>query len=48
MFKDGEGGGVGVKMTDLRPLPKLAPHGDIRFIYEKDGGMTGEQRDEKG
>ena len=30
-------------MTDLRPLPKPAPHGDIlRFIYEKDGGMTGE------
>lgn len=30
-------------MTDLRPLPKPAPHGDIlRFIYEKDGGMTRE------
>lgn len=32
-------------MTDLRPLPKPAPHGDIlRFIYEKDGGMTGEEQ----
>lgn len=30
-------------MTDLRPLPNPAPHGDIlRFIYEKDEGMTGE------
>lgn len=33
--------GSGVKVTDLRPLPKLAPQGDIlRFIYEKDGEMT--------
>ena len=32
------------KMTDLCPLPKPAPQGDIlRFIYEKDGGMTGER-----
>lgn len=28
-------------MTDLRPIPKPTPHGDIlRFIYEKDGRMT--------
>lgn len=32
------------KMTDLCPLPKPAPHGEIlRFIYEKDGGMTREE-----
>lgn len=31
-------------MTDLCPLPKPAPHGDILlFIFEKDGGMTGEE-----
>lgn len=36
-------------MTDLHPLPKPAPHGDIlRFIYEKDGGMTeGRERQEE-
>lgn len=34
----------GVKVTDLRPLPKPAPHGVIpRFIYETDGGMMGEK-----
>ncbi len=28
-------------MTDLRPLPKPAPQGDIlRFIFEKGGGLT--------
>lgn len=40
--------GSGVKMTDLRPLPKPAPHGDIlRFIYEKDGRMTRGEREEE-
>lgn len=35
--------GSGVKVTDLCPLAKLDPHGDIlRFIYEKDGGMAEE------
>lgn len=32
-------------MTDLGPLPKPVPHGDIlRFIYKDDGGMVGKKR----
>ncbi len=31
------------KVTDLRPLPKPAPQGDIlRFIFKQDGGMMAE------
>lgn len=35
-------------MTDLRPLPKPAPHGDILlFIYVKDGGMKKQEEENK-
>lgn len=39
--------GSGVKVTDLLPLPKPDPHGDIlRFIYEKDEEAAGNERKE--